>query len=77
MPFVEAAGLVGPEHAHCRGGSITSHPYKKIVLLLQTFFCSSDALDTHLPQALHVRLRQAAAARVISGAHRMESECHI
>ena len=36
------AGLVGPEHAHCRGGSITSRHYKKIIPLLQTFFCSSD-----------------------------------
>ena len=25
-PFVGAAGLVGPEHAHCRGASIPSHP---------------------------------------------------
>ena len=29
---------MGPEHAHYRGGSITSCPYKKIVPLLQTFF---------------------------------------
>jgi len=37
VPFVEAAGLVGPEHVHCRGASIPSHPYKKIESLLQTF----------------------------------------
>ena len=29
MPFVEVAGLVGLELAQCRGGFITSCPYKK------------------------------------------------
>jgi hypothetical protein len=38
MPFVGAAGLMGPEHAHFRGGSITSRSYKKIIPLLQTFY---------------------------------------
>jgi len=37
VPFEGAAGLVGPEHVHCRGSSITSRPYKKIIPLLQTF----------------------------------------
>ena len=37
MPFVGEAGLMGPEHAHCRGASIPSRPYKKIEPLLQTF----------------------------------------
>jgi len=37
VPFVGAAGLVGPEHAHSRGASIPSRPYKKIEPLLQIF----------------------------------------
>ena len=37
MLFVGAAGLVDPEHSHCRGTSIPCHPYKKIKPLLQTF----------------------------------------
>jgi hypothetical protein len=36
MPFVGAAGLVGPEPPHYSGGSITSRPYQKNVPLLQT-----------------------------------------
>ena len=43
MPFVGAAGLVGPEHVHCRGGSIASHPYKKNNYPVATnIFYSSD-----------------------------------
>ena len=37
VPFVEAAGLVGLEHAHYRDVSIPNRPYKKIEPLLQTF----------------------------------------
>jgi len=50
--FVEAAGLVGPKHAHYRGGSITCRPYKK------NYFVATHVFLSSVRYRYHLRLRQ-------------------